>query len=81
MHKPRPSISKNPLVQALAAEYAHQIKRLKEEQEAEIENLYCEFRRKYQYLKQIIEVQEGGTDRMDTSSATLPSNPCYRVRD
>lgn len=81
MHKPQTSIAKNPLIQALAAEYAHQIKLLKEEQEAEIENLYCEFRRKYQCLKRIIEDQEGEAPIAGLAPALTPGNPCYRVRD
>lgn len=66
--------TKHPLITALAAEYAREIKRLKEEQEAQIEQLYCEFRRKYQCLKQIIAVQEEcSADSLDSSSAA-PSN-------
>lgn len=70
MHNCTPSGSQNPLVQALAAEYAQNIKLLKEEQEAEIENLYCEFCRKYRCLKRIIEAQEGNADSLTASSAT-----------
>lgn len=67
--------TKHPLITALAAEYAREIKKLREEQEAEIENLYCEFRRKYQCLKRIIEVQEGNSaDSLSSSSATPPKN-------
>lgn len=71
MHKP---ISKHPLVTALAADYARQIINLEEENEAQIENLYREFRRKYQWLKQTIEAQEDNdADSLDSSSAVSPT--------
>ena len=52
MHK---QISTHPLITALSAEYAKEIKALKEAHEEKIEALYLEFRQRYQCLKQIIE--------------------------
>ncbi|AFZ22388.1 hypothetical protein [Allocoleopsis franciscana] len=66
MHK---SISKHPLITALAADYAREIKALKEEHESQIEAFYKEFSRKYQCLKRIIEVLDDSADSMDNSSA------------
>ena len=69
--------TKHPLITALAAEYAREIKALKEEQEAQIEQLYCDFRQKYQCLKRTIEAQEGNADRLDTSSVTSINRLSY----
>lgn len=67
-------ISTHPLITALSSEYAREIKALKEEQNDQLERLYRDFRRKYQWLKRTIEVQEGNSaDSLDSSSAA-PSN-------
>lgn len=77
MHKP---ISQNPLITALAAHYAGQIKSLKEAQESEIESLYLEFSRKYQLLKRIIEDQEGNRAKsLDGSSPVTPAHNQTKV--
>lgn len=73
MHKNNQPITKNPLVQALAAEYARHIKALKEEQEAQIEQLYLEFRHKYECLKRTIEAQEGNSVDSFAGSIAAPS--------
>lgn len=74
MHKKNHEVSKHPLVQALSAEYAQRIKALKEVREGEIEQLYLDFRQKYQCLKQIIEAQEGNSADILTSSSAAPSS-------
>lgn len=74
MHIKNHRISEHPLVQALAASYAKQIKALKEVREGEIEQLYLEFRQKYQCLKQTIEAQEGNSADSLTDSSAAPSN-------
>lgn len=77
-------ISTDSRVVALAKHYALKIKTLREEQEAEIEKLYIEFREKYQCLKQeITEAQDGeisadSLDNCDAESSTN-RNSCYRV--
>lgn len=73
MHKNNHETSRNPLLQALAAEYAREIKALKEEQEAQIERLYLEFRHKYQCLKRTIEAQEGNSADSFAGSIAAPS--------
>lgn len=69
-------ISTHPLITALAKQYAQKIKALKEEQEREIENLYLEFKQKYQCLKQeITEAQEGKATVVDHSIDLPPHRP------
>lgn len=64
-------ISTHPLITALSAEYAREIKSLQEANESEIEALYLEFHQKYQCLKKLIieDRAECSADRMDNSSA------------